>query len=121
MRILVVEDDAGIADLVELALTESGHRVLLAPHGRAALELLERERVDLVLLDMLMPVMNGWEFARAYRERPGPKAPIIVMTAAADAIRRGAEIDSEAVLSKPFGLDELDEVIDRATRGLEAR
>lgn len=113
----MVEDDAGIAELVELALTEVGHRVLVAPNGRAALDVLDRGPVDLVLLDMLMPVMDGWEFARVYRGRPGPLAPIVVMTAAADAAGRGAEIGSHAVLSKPFGLSELYAVVDRAASG----
>lgn len=114
MKILVVEDDEGIAEVVELALSQSGHQVVTAPNGRAALEILDRTRVDLVLLDMIMPVMDGWEFAKSYRERPGRKAPIVVMTAAADAARRAAEIGSTRVLAKPFGIGELYDVVDRS-------
>lgn len=117
MRILVVEDDESIAEFVELALTELEHQVVVAPHGRSALEVLERGPVDLVLLDMRMPVMDGWTFASCYRERPGRKAPIVVMTAAADAARRAAEIGADAVLAKPFGLDQLQGVVQRAARG----
>lgn len=117
LRILVVEDDESIAEFVELALTEMRHQVVVAPHGRSALDVLAQGPVDLVLLDMRMPVMDGWTFASVYRERPGRKAPIVVMTAAADAARRAAEIGADAVLPKPFGLDQLHAVVERAGRG----
>jgi two-component system chemotaxis response regulator CheY len=70
----------------------------------------------LIVLDMRMPVMNGWEFARRYRARPGPHAPIICVTAAPDAAAvaaRGAQIGAVASLSKPFDLEELLAVVRR--------
>ena len=59
----------------------------------------------MILLDMRMPVMDGWEFARRYRLLPVPTRRIVVMTAAVDARRRGAEIGADGVLPKPFELD----------------
>jgi CheY-like chemotaxis protein len=61
----------------------------------------------LILLDMRMPVMNGWEFAREYRARHGRAAPIVVVTAAEDARARAQEIGADAWLEKPFDLDDV--------------
>jgi CheY-like chemotaxis protein len=105
--VLVVDDDDSIRQVVVAALQDEGYAVLEAHHGAAALDRLARHRVDLILLDMRMPVMNGWEFARAYGQRPGPHAPIITMTAATDAGRWGAEIGADTILGKPFDIDEL--------------
>jgi CheY-like chemotaxis protein len=56
---------------------------------------------------MRMPVMNGWEFSRAYHATPAPHAPIIVVTAARDAADRASQIQAEGYLAKPFDLDDL--------------
>ena len=68
-RVLVVEDDEALRDIVELALTDAGYRVVTAANGRAALDEVAREMPGLILLDMKMPVMNGWEFVSAFRAR----------------------------------------------------
>jgi len=67
---------------------------------------------DVILLDMKMPVMDGWEFARVYRAAPGQHAPIVVVTAAADAAGRAAEVAADGHLPKPFDLDDLFRVVD---------
>ena len=105
--VLVVDDDDSIRQVVVAALQDEGFAVLEARHGAAALDRISHHRVDLILLDMRMPVMNGWEFARIYGQRPGPRAPIITMTAAVDAGRWGTEIGADAILGKPFDIDEL--------------
>jgi CheY-like chemotaxis protein len=105
--VLVVDDDPDIRDFVQLGLEDDGYRVLTAPHGQAALELLGRSPVDLILLDMRMPVMDGWTFACLYRQQVATCAPIVVVTAAQDAAQRSAEIAAEGHLAKPFGLAEL--------------
>jgi DNA-binding response OmpR family regulator len=107
VRVLVVEDDDSIRDLVDLVLTSAGFEVLTASDGAAALQVVGAVHPDLVLLDMRMPVMDGWEFARRYRAGPEPHAPIVVVTAARDAAQRAAEIDANGYLGKPFDMGEL--------------
>jgi CheY-like chemotaxis protein len=68
---------------------------------------------DVILLDMKMPVMDGWELARVYRQSPGRHAPIVVMTAARDAAQRAAEVAADGHLAKPFDLDDLFRVVDQ--------
>src|SRR5919197_144343 len=106
-RVLVVEDDDVIRQLVSIALEEEGYEVLQAPHGQAALQLVEQAPPDVVLLDMRMPVMDGWEFARRYRQCAQPRGHVVVMTAAVDALERAGQVDVDTVLSKPFDLDDL--------------
>jgi two-component system, chemotaxis family, chemotaxis protein CheY len=106
-RILIVEDDDGIRDLVDIVLSSAGYEVLTASDGAAALQVVGTVHPDLVLLDMRMPVMDGWEFARQYRAGPEPHAPIVVLTAARDAAVRAAEISANAYLGKPFEVAEL--------------
>ncbi len=106
-RVLVVEDDSDLLSLMEMILTDAGFEVRTAPEGRAALARVEEEMPGVILLDMRMPVMNGWEFAQEFRARHGHAAPIVVVTAAESARRRAEEIDAEGWLSKPFDLDEV--------------
>jgi CheY-like chemotaxis protein len=105
--ILLVEDDANIRDVVQMALADEGYVVDTAPNGAAALELADRARPDLILLDMRMPVMDGWAFARTYRERPGPHAPIVVLTASRNAAEWAGEVAAQGFVGKPFDLDEV--------------
>lgn len=118
--ILIVDDDEGIRDIVAMALTDEGYRVVTAEHGAAALQAIARQPPAVILLDMRMPVMDGWEFARLYRQGPGPHAPIIVVTAARDASARAAQIDAEGVLAKPFGMVALLQVVSEFTSPRDA-
>ncbi len=111
--ILVVDDDEIILSTLALCLEDEGYAVVAASNGKEALQRVEREHPRLILLDMKMPVMDGWAFAAAYRERPGPHAPIIVMTAAQDARSRPAEIAADGCLAKPFDLDRLLDLVRR--------
>ncbi len=112
-RVLVVDDDEGIREMLTMALSDEGYEVETAPHGAAALDLLRECQPGLILLDMRMPIMDGWEFARAYRSRPGHQAPIVVVTAARDASDRAQQVQADGYLAKPFSLDELFEVVGR--------
>jgi CheY-like chemotaxis protein len=105
--VLVVDDDTSIRDLMALALSDAGYEVSEADDGAAALALVRKSPPDVILLDMRMPIMDGWEFAQAYRQLPGPHAPVIVVTAASDPAERAAEIKADGYLAKPFRLDEL--------------
>ena len=105
--VLVVEDDADLAALVEMIVSDAGYAVRAARDGAEALARVEEEMPGLVLLDMRMPVMNGWEFAREFRARWGRAAPIVVVTAAEDARLRAQEVGADAWLEKPFEIEEV--------------
>ncbi len=106
-RVLVVDDDKGIREFVRTVLAEEGYEVAEATDGQQALERCDRVPPDVILLDMRMPVMDGWEFARTYRQRPGPHAPIVIVTAALDVAKDAKEIGADGFLGKPFQLDDL--------------
>jgi CheY-like chemotaxis protein len=106
----VVDDDPAIRELVADALGDEGYLVTTAANGAEAVEAVESRRPWLVLLDMRMPVLDGWGFAAAMRER-GVRPPIVVMTAAENARRWCEEIDGDACLAKPFDLDDLYETV----------
>jgi len=114
--VLVVEDQDDIREFVAFVLQNEGYCVMTADNGAVALEEVGRKPVGVVLLDMRMPVMDGWAFADAYRRRPGPHAPIVVLTAAQDAASRAAQINADDYLGKPFELDDLLSVVARYTR-----
>jgi CheY-like chemotaxis protein len=104
---MVVEDDPQLAEAEAVVLSSEGYRVLIACDGRAALDELEHERPSLILLDMRMPGMNGWEFAEALRATHRGDIPIVVVTAAYDPGRRAQDVGAVDFLVKPFELDEL--------------
>jgi two-component system chemotaxis response regulator CheY len=105
-RVLVVDDDPSILDTVTSILSSEGFQVMAAGGGAEALALLRSWHPTLVLLDMRMPIMDGWAVARSMQEA-GSKVPIVVMTAAESAKRWADEIGAAGHLAKPFGLDEL--------------
>ncbi len=115
--VLVVEDDRDLATVMRLALESAGHRVRVARNGQEALDMAADALPALVLLDMMMPVMDGWRCAAELRARYGQSLPIIVVTASELALRRGANVDADATLAKPF---ELDELLDLVARHLAA-
>ncbi len=113
--ILVVDDDADIRLLLRIELTAEHHQIVEAADGAQALTAMAAEAPDLVLLDMMMPVMDGWRFCEEKRRRPElDKIPLAVMSAAAN-LRRGlGPCTPQAVLPKPFLLDDLLRSIDTA-------
>ena len=104
--ILVVDDDPSILRLVADILSDEGYPVRTAEHGADALTLVDQETPALVLLDMRMPVMDGWTFASQLSER-GMTLPVIVMTAARDARQWSREIGASGYVAKPFDIDHL--------------
>lgn len=113
--VLVVDDDEVILESIQLALLDEGYTVVVASNGQEALERAREHSPSLILLDMKMPVMDGWTFAAAYREWTAPRAPIVVMTAAHDSRARAAEIGADSFLAKPFDLDHLLDLVRRFT------
>jgi CheY-like chemotaxis protein len=80
--VLVVEDDLATQDLVSKQLAKEGWRVMLAGNGREALDRISEDKPDLVLLDLMMPEMDGFEFLETFRKQPGcSRISIVVMTA----------------------------------------
>ncbi len=105
--ILVVDDATNIRVMVASYLEGEGFRVLSAASGREALELARRDPPDLVVLDIMMPEMDGYAFLRAYR-REGD-APVIMLTAKVEEVDKvlGLELGADDYMTKPFGLREL--------------
>jgi CheY-like chemotaxis protein len=104
--VLVVDDEPALRAVVRVVLGDEGYAVLEAPHGPAMLELLARERADLVLLDVMMPGGDGRAAYRELRDRADlPNVPVVMMSAAV----RPDELDPSisAFLRKPFDLDHL--------------
>jgi DNA-binding response OmpR family regulator len=85
----------------------------VAENGEAALRVVEQTAPSAILLDMRMPIMDGWEFARSYRELSVPHAPLIVLTAAQDAAEWARQIDAADYLGKPFDMSELLDTVKR--------
>lgn len=115
-RVLVVDDELDICDLIETALTEEGYSVLTAANGAAALQALAGPpsfAPDVILLDLRMPVLDGWAFAQTYRALPGPHVPIVALTATLDPADSASQIGADDVLAKPFELSELLRVVSR--------
>ncbi len=114
-RILVVDDDDTIRELITMALEDEGYTIASASHGLEALAITGQMPVDLILLDMRMPVMDGAEFAAAYRAGPGPHAPIVVLSASRAAVEAAGQVGAVGFLAKPFDLDRLLSVVAKAT------
>ena len=106
VKVLVVDDDEAIRSAVTQILEFEGYSVVAAADGAEALAAVEAALPCLVLLDMRMPILDGWGFAAALRQR-GLRIPIAVMTAAHNAQRWCDEIGGDACLSKPFDLDDM--------------
>jgi two-component system OmpR family response regulator len=108
MRILVVDDERAVREALERALRLEGYEVELAADGQEALMALARRTADAVVLDVLMPTMDGLETARALR-RMGNTTPILMLTARHEVDDRVAGLDAGAddYLTKPFSFEEL--------------
>lgn len=102
--ILLADDEARIRRLVSDFLKRDGHTVLEAADGRAALELLERERIDLAILDVMMPYADGFAVLAAIRARGGDRMPVMMLTARAEEGDQLAGFDTGAddYVTKPF-------------------
>ncbi|HCN46348.1 MAG TPA: response regulator [Pseudomonas sp.] len=112
--VLVVDDEYVISDILELALEDAGYQVEKASNGARALEMLEKTRVELLITDYMMPVMNGEELARNLRADPQFKAlPIILMSGAQASIGRENPGLFDGVLDKPFDTEMLIAMVER--------
>ena len=105
--ILVVDDKANVRTLVREYLTAEGFRVVTAENGQTALYTARQEKPDLILLDIMMPEMDGFEFIRAFRKES--ETPIILLTAKLEESDKviGLELGADDYITKPFGMREL--------------
>ena len=107
-RVLVIDDDEGLRDLVEALLRDEGFDVLAARDGEEGLRYAREWRPHVILCDLLMPRMNGFQFMLLYRATPPPHAAVIVSTAAGVSAKPEAlALKPDDFLAKPFDLDEL--------------
>jgi CheY-like chemotaxis protein len=105
--VLLVEDDDDLREVEAALLTQAGFRVVEARNGQEALSLADDEMPRLILLDMRMPVMDGWAFSREFHARHRNPPPIVVVSAAADAQQWAHEIGAAGAVGKPFDAREL--------------
>ena len=109
-RILIVDDEEHILELLEYNLQQEGYKPITADTGEKALELIEAEEIDLVLLDWMLPGIDGIDVLKSIRSSSNnSKLPVILLTAKGDEISKvvGLEIGADDYLSKPFGIHEL--------------
>lgn len=106
MKILVVEDDMAIRDLIEINLQIAGHEVLKAEDGQVAKEIAEREEIDLVLLDVMLPKIDGFTLIESIKKK---EVPVIFLTAKNSVIDRvkGLKLGADDYIVKPFESIEL--------------
>ena len=105
--IIIVEDEPSIAEVVSLYLKRAGYRVLITPDGQSALNLLQTQVPDLVVLDLMLPKMDGFELTRWLRNQSD--VPIIMLTARRDEVDRiaGLEMGADDYILKPFSPQEV--------------
>lgn len=113
-RILVVEDDETLRETLAEVLVDEGHVVRAAAHGDEALDHLDGWVPDVILLDLMMPIMDAYEF----RERQlllgvATSAPMVVISAARDIEAAADRLEAAAWIAKPFLLDEVIDTVDR--------
>ena len=105
--ILIVEDDPNISELVQMYLEKEGYNTRIASDGGQGLDLFRQLRPDLVLLDIMLPVMDGWSVLRTIRQ--DSKTPVIMLTAKGETNDKvqGLKQGADDYLTKPFHLEEL--------------
>ena len=122
--VLVVDDDEMVAEVVRVNLAADGFEVLHAPNGEAALAAVAEHRPDLVVLDVLMPEMDGWTVLSRLRDDPQSAAlPVIMLTAKtmpADQVR-GYNLGADGYVTKPFSADELMAKVHEILSGTEGQ
>jgi two-component system chemotaxis response regulator CheY len=116
-RVLVVDDEESIRTVVAEALELDGYQVSTATNGAEALQHVRAHRPDAVVLDLMMPVMDGWQFMDAFRRDPViGRTPVVVMSAYRGLAATAPELGASACIAKPFDLDVLLGAVDRLVR-----
>ena len=115
ITLLVVDDEMVMRNLLEKILSRDGYKVLLAENGEQALEVLETERVDIVISDMKMPRMSGFELLKTLKQEH-PNVAVIMMTAYGDTytVKDALLLGADEYITKPFKSYEISLVVERA-------
>ncbi len=113
-RILVVDDDRDLRELLAAVLSSAGYEVLTAENGAAALSVLRTVIPDLIILDLMMPVMNGWQFREAQTALPDyARIPVICLSGHHAARHQATAIGIDVCIVKPFEIDDLFAAVNR--------
>lgn len=106
--VLVIDDDEGVRETIQEMLLDQGYDVLIAEDGRIALEILERTTPAVIVLDLMMPRMDGFSFTQQLEQRGiRTRTPILVLTAAGGARPMVAQMGADGYLEKPFDMTAL--------------
>jgi two-component system, chemotaxis family, chemotaxis protein CheY len=118
--VLVVDDDPDILQTLGLCLSTEGYRVLMAANGKEALHILDKERPSVILLDLMMPVMDGWQFVAELEHRGRRDVPLLILSADRAVQGHAEQLHANGHLAKPFDLDELLGKVQQLTGGAMA-
>jgi two-component system, OmpR family, alkaline phosphatase synthesis response regulator PhoP len=114
--VLVVDDEPQVVWMLQFSLEAEGFQTFAARDGRTALDELRRHRPQLMLLDIMMPVMDGWSVLQEIRDLPEGERPRVVVVSARATLRdraKAAELGAVAFVAKPFNVDDLLGVLNR--------
>lgn len=115
--VLVVDDEYGIAELLEAVLVDEGHRVLMASNGKHALEVIEVEKPEIIFLDYMMPIMDGATLLTHLRASPGLQGiPVVLMSSIPEAAVAERCSGYVLFLRKPFNVFQVIAVVKRFTK-----
>jgi two-component system, chemotaxis family, chemotaxis protein CheY len=119
--VLIVDDDQDILQMLGLCLSTAGYRIVMSNNGEEALEVLKTERPHVILLDLMMPVMDGWQFVAEMDARGLRGSNLVILSANRAVQGHAGSLRASAHLAKPFDLDELLGKVEELTRGAVAR
>jgi DNA-binding response OmpR family regulator len=117
MKLLLIEDEPSVISLIQRSLSASGHEITVAMDGRSGLEMAAKHTFDMIILDLMLPVINGMEVCRKIRSS-GSVTPILMLTAlgTTENIVSGLDAGADDYMTKPFKLEELEARIRTLTR-----
>jgi CheY-like chemotaxis protein len=113
-KVLVVDDDRDLADVCSLVLATEGYETGIACNGIEAVEAINNENADVVLLDIKMPLLDGLSVCKMVKENPSTsRLPVIIMSASEMLLQEAGDVSADAVIAKPFDIDILIETVNR--------
>lgn len=112
-RVLVIDDDDAVCELLRQSLSDRGFAVATVQHGAAALELVKHHQPAVILVDLRMPIMDGWAFVEQYRRMADPPASIVLLSAVKDLEATAKRLGAEGFVRKPFQIEELTAAVQR--------